>query len=98
MAQIIWTTEATLWLEDIFKYISEKNSDAASRVVEEIYNKVQLLSKFPEIGYIYRKESDGDIRVILYGHYRIAYLFQSSSDKVIILGVFHSALEIKKYL
>ena len=31
---------------------------------------MQILTEFPEIGYHYRREPEGDIRVILYGHYR----------------------------
>jgi plasmid stabilization system protein ParE len=34
--------------------------------------------------------------VLLYGHYRIAYLVKASGD-IDILGVFHGALDIEKY-
>jgi len=54
MAEIKWTSEAVVWLEDIHKYIANDNPVAAYRVVEGIYNKVQVLSDFPEIGYLYR--------------------------------------------
>lgn len=37
---------------------------AARRVVEGIFEKVQILAEFPEIGWHYRKEPEGDIRVI----------------------------------
>jgi len=51
----------------------------------------------PEIGYKYRSESEGEIRILLYGHYRIAHLL--AGDKSIdILGIFHGALEIDRYL
>jgi plasmid stabilization system protein ParE len=46
-------------------------------VKERVSEIVQLLQDFPEIGYVYRKEIDGDIRILLYGHYRIAYLIKS---------------------
>ncbi|MBS3733213.1 MAG: type II toxin-antitoxin system RelE/ParE family toxin [Desulfobacteraceae bacterium] len=97
MAEIRWAQEAVIWLEDIYKYIAEDNADAANRVVEGIYNKVQFLAEFPEIGYHYRTEPEGHIRVLLYGHYRIAYLFRHP-DTVEILGIFHGALDIKRYL
>lgn len=42
------------------------------------------------------KEQEGDIRVLLYGHYRIAYII--TSDYIDILGVFHGALDIDRYL
>ena len=39
---------------------------------------------------------DGEIRILLYGHYRIAYLVKP--DLVEILGVFHGALDIQRYI
>jgi plasmid stabilization system protein ParE len=97
VAEIRWTDEAAIWLEDIYKYIAEHNPEAAARVVEGIYRKVQILAEFPEIGYRYQVETEGNISVILYGHYRIAYLFRRP-DMVEILGVFHGALDMKRYL
>lgn len=40
---------------------------------------------------------DGDIRILLYEHYRIAYLIKCD-DNIDILGVFHGALDIERYL
>jgi plasmid stabilization system protein ParE len=97
MAEIRWTDEAATWLEDIYKYIVQESPDGAARVVQGIYDKVQMLSEFPEIGYRYRRTPEGDIRVLLYGHYRIAYLVRTR-DVVEILGIFHGALEIDRYL
>jgi len=53
MADINWTSEAEKWLKDIYDYIAQDNPTAASRVVEGIYKKAQLLRDFPEIGYRY---------------------------------------------
>lgn len=97
MAIIRWTDEAYSWLQDIFQYIANDNPDAAHRVVSEIYKKAQLLSKYPQSGSRYRKEPEGDVRILLFGHYRIAYL-HNVDDTIDILGVFHGALEIEKYL
>ena len=96
MAEIKWTNEASKWLQNIFDYISEDNPLAAQRVIEGIYNKTQILKSFPEIGYRYRKEPEGEVRVLLYGHYRIAYFVKK--NLVEILGIFHGSLEIEKFL
>jgi plasmid stabilization system protein ParE len=66
-------------------------------VASGLYSKAQLFREFPEIGYLYRQESGGDIRILLYGHYRIAY-FIKNSEQIDILGVFHGTLNIDKYL
>lgn len=55
----------------------------------------ELLLTFPEMGYRYREHPD--VRVLLYGHYRIAYLITSERN-VEILGVFHGALDVRRYL
>ncbi|MEK6558466.1 MAG: type II toxin-antitoxin system RelE/ParE family toxin [Candidatus Margulisiibacteriota bacterium] len=70
MAEIKWTAEAEQWLRDIFAYISADKPEAARRVVEGIYQKAQLLQRFPEIGYRYDRYPDLNIRILLYGHYR----------------------------
>jgi toxin ParE1/3/4 len=98
MAEIRWTSEAEIWLEDIYDYIAHDNPSAAAKVVEGIYEKAQTLRQFPDIGYRYRSEKEGEIRILLYGHYRIAYLRREKEDVVDILGIFHGALDIDRYL
>jgi len=84
-------------MRDIFAYISADKPEAARRVVEGIYEKAQVLQRFPEIGYRYDRYPDLNIRILLYGHYRIAYLIKPAGN-IDILGVFHGALEIDRYL
>jgi plasmid stabilization system protein ParE len=45
---------------------------------------------------LYREEVEGEIRVLLHGHYRIAYLVRE--QRVDVLGVFHAALDIVRFL
>ena|SRR6185369_3416531 len=97
MVQINWTDEAEQWLKDIYDYIVQDNPTAAESVVKGIYRRAQILLTFPHAGHSYRQVSEGDIRVLLYGHYRIAYLLHKDG-KIDILGVFHGALEIDRYL
>ena len=97
MAEIRWTEEAAAWLEDIYRYIAQDNPQAAQRVVSGIYEKVQVLTTFPLIGYRHRSEPEGDIRILLFGHYRIAYLVRDPL-MIEVLGVFHAALDIDRYL
>lgn len=88
MAKITWTNEAQKWLKDIHDYIALDNPTAACGVVEEIYKKAQVLKQYPDIGYKYEHQSGEDIRILLYGHYRITYL-KYSDGNIDILGVFH---------
>ncbi|MFA5910311.1 MAG: type II toxin-antitoxin system RelE/ParE family toxin [Vicinamibacterales bacterium] len=95
MAEIAWTAEAQRWLKDIHEYIATDNPDAAHRTVSAIHERAQILLTFPQVGHRYR--DDRDIRILLYGHYRIAYLIKPNRD-IDVLGVFHGSLEIERYL
>jgi plasmid stabilization system protein ParE len=97
MAIIRWTREAETWLKEIFDYIARDSPEAATRVVEGVYERAKVLSQFPKLGYRYEGIPDREVRVLLYGHYRIAYLVKSD-DEVDVLGVFHGALDIERYL
>ena len=97
MARLNWTQEAETWLRDIYEYIAQDNPVAAAQVVEGIYERAQVLSEFPQIGHRYEGIADREVRILLYGHYRIAYLIKSEED-IDILGVFHGALNIQRYL
>ena len=97
MVELNWTLESERWLRDIFNYISKDNPRAASSTIKSIYEMAQILKEFPESGYIYKKNQSHHIRILLYGHYRIAYLIKSDRN-IDVLGVFHGSLDIKRYL
>ena len=97
MAEIKWTKEAEVWLKEINDYIARDNPTAAQKIMGEIYQKVQVLKRLPEVGYRYLRYPEQNVRILLYGHYRIAYLIKKDAN-IDILGVFHGALEIDKYL
>lgn len=98
MAKTInWTREAELWLRDIYDYLSQDNPPAAANVVNGIYQRAQVLVPQPDIGHRYEGAPGRDIRTLLYGHYRIVYLIKPNGD-IDILGVFHGAMQIGRYL
>jgi toxin ParE1/3/4 len=98
MAELRWTLEALDWLEDIHRYIAQDNPDAAAKVIDGIVAKAELLTDFPDIGTRLRIVPEGEVRMILYGHYRIAYLHRRNAPVVEVLGVFHGALDIDRYI
>ena len=97
MAEIRWTEESAQWLQDIHDYIAADSPDAAAKVVADIYKKAQVLREHPEIGHKYRTVSGREARILLYGHYRITYFIKVSGD-IDILGIFHGALDMDRYL
>ncbi|MBU6479299.1 MAG: type II toxin-antitoxin system RelE/ParE family toxin [Nitrospirae bacterium] len=97
MAELTWTAEAERWLHDIQDFIAQDNPAAAIRTIETLYQKAEILREFPESGYRYWQRPDRHIRILLHGHYRIAYVIKDSGG-IDILGVFHGALSIDRYL
>ena len=96
MVNINWTEESEIWLKEIFDYISLDSKVTAKKVISEIYEKVQILHSFPKLHYKYHQDTE-DIRILLYGHYRIAYLIKDENN-IDVLGVFHGSLDIQRYL
>ncbi len=93
--KIRWTEEAISWLQDIHEHVANDSQNIANKVIDEIFEKAQILEDFPKVGYKY--ENCENVRILLYGHYRIAYLIKDSDD-IDILGVFHGSLDIERYL
>ena len=96
MARVEWTAEAEAWVREIYNHIAAENPDAAERVAEGLYVRAEQLQVHPESGYRYAR-SDRHIRILLYDHYRIAYRVTEERN-VRILGVYHGALDITRYL
>lgn len=97
MGRVRWTHEAVSWLREIHSYIARDNPFAAQRTVRGIYERAESLARFPERGFRFSDQNEHQIRILLYGHYRIAYLVKQDGA-VDILGVFHGALDIERYL
>lgn len=96
MAEIRWTYEAELWLKEIYEYIALDNPQAAKEVVDGIYTMAQMFKDHPKMGYTYEVPGMEEVRILLYEHFRITYIILE--DRIDILGVFHGALDIDKYL
>jgi addiction module RelE/StbE family toxin len=98
MAQVAWTAEAQRWLRDIYDYIAEDNPAAAERVALAIWEYVRALQEHPRLGQRYHYVTDREVRILHYSHYRIAYLIHGATGDIDVLGVFHGALPIERYL
>src|SRR5690606_30421023 len=86
VGRVDWTDEASRWLRRIYDYIAADNPEAAMRTIRGILGKAQMLARFPEMGQRYVRHTDRHIRILRYGHYRIAYLVKPGGN-VDVLGV-----------
>jgi toxin ParE1/3/4 len=97
VATVVWTSEAERWLLKIHDYIARDSPVNAFNVVKAIYERAQILERFPLIGHAYESISGREVRILLWGHYRIVYLVRPDSA-VHIVGVFHGAMRLDDYL
>jgi toxin ParE1/3/4 len=95
VAKLRWTAEAVRWLQEIHDYIARENPDAAHRTVTGIRERAQVLLTFPDIAPRY--QGDQRVRLLVEGRYRIAYIV-GADGTIDILGVFHHALPLDRYL
>ena len=96
MVALNWTEEAQNWLKEIHEYISEDSPKVAEHVILGIYERAVILKMFPKSGYFYKDDDNREIRILLYGHYKIVYLIKSP-EVIDVLGVFHGHLDLKRF-
>jgi len=92
MARLIWTREATQSLREIHEYIAVNRPATAMRTIESIINKVESLAASPEHGQRLSMAGRKDLRLLVYGHFRLPYLLDDADETVTILGVFHGLI------
>ena len=82
---IYWSPLAVDRLENIFKYISKEDNDAAYKLVSKILKKVETLSKFPERGRKVPEANREEVREVFETEYRIIYRVEAK--KVFVLSI-----------
>lgn len=85
--KIIWSPLAVDRTTEIAEYITQDNPVAATKWVEVLFDKVQLLKSSPKSGRIVPETQRDDIRELIYGNYRIIYRIEK--NKISILTVRH---------
>ena len=85
--RIVWSPLAIERITEIADYIRCDNPEAAVKLVDIIFTKVERLAFFPESGRHVPEVSRADIREILHGDYRIIYRLDPKA--VMILTVRH---------
>ncbi len=86
------TAAAKTDVREIVAYIDENNSDAASAVLNRLFERFVSIAKMPEIGRL-REEFGKGLRSFPEGNYLIFY--RLTSRGIEILRVLHSARDIE---
>ena len=89
--KVIWSPEALDLFREVLDYLDKQSDSAAARVGELILDRVGQLEHSPYRGSVYAHRSDGDVREILAGSYRVFYRVNETAKRVDILTIWHSA-------
>ena len=90
MAEITWTSYALDDLQSIHDYIAQDSHYYATRFVDKLISRVDILEKHPKAGKPVPEFENDLIRELIEGNYRIIYKI-ISLDEVGIVRIHHSA-------
>lgn len=90
MPQLIWSPQALLDVQRLYRFLAPKNQDAAKRAVTAIRQSVKVLSLQPGMGRPV-EGMDNEFRdwIIDFGDSGDVARYRSEAEKVIILAVRH---------
>ncbi len=83
--KIVWSPLSYERLENIYEFISDKDTVAAKKLINRIFERVESISKYPERGRKVPEINRNEIREIFESEYRIIYKIEPK--KIIILTI-----------
>ena len=96
MAEVIWTEPALQELDAIAEYIALDNPTAASRLVEEVFDKTDRLEGFPQSGRIPPELPNSVYREVVVPPCRIFY--REDETRVFVLFVMREERLLRAYM
>ena len=96
MAEVIWTEPALQELSAIAEYIALDNPTAASRLVEEVFDKTDRLEGFPQSGRIPPELPNSVYREVVVPPCRIFY--RDDETRVFVLFVMREERLLRAYM
>lgn len=89
--KVIWAQSALADLEQIVRYISLEDSDAAKHLGMALISRVEEVASLPRQGRIVPEKSEESLREIVFVPYRIVYEISDREGSVHVLRIWHSA-------
>ncbi len=96
MAELIWSDESILDLEDIYDYIARDSPIYAQHQVENICKSTERLRQFPVSGRHLPEFPYLPHREVIVDSYRVIYRYDSNNDEVKIVSVVHGSRLLKE--
>ena len=96
MVEIVWTEASLIDLNEIAEYIALDNVLAAEKLVQKVFDRVELLSNSPNSGRKPPELGKTRYREVIVGPCRIVY--RANKDEIIILYIMRGERLLKKYI
>ncbi len=96
MAEIIWTEPALQELDALAEYVALDNPEAASHLVEKVFDKVERLENFPQSGRVPPELPNSVYREVVVPPCRIFY--REDNKRVLILYVMREERQLRAYM
>jgi addiction module RelE/StbE family toxin len=96
MAGIIWSKEARQDLDTIFLWLENESRSYATKWINEVFKKLDLIEKFPNMGRKLPEIRVTSIREIPVGKYRIIYNV-AKENTIEVLAIRHSAKPLSEF-
>ncbi len=87
MVKIKWSDAAKSDLKGIFEYLSHDSPQYAEYLFERIFESIENLKSFPEMGRRVQELKNPNMRELLLQNYRIVYQYIENSIEII--TIFH---------
>ena len=96
MAEVIWAEPALQELSAIAEYIALDNPAAASRLVEEIFDKIDRLEDFPQSGRVPPELPNSVYRDVVVPPCRIFY--REDEKQIFVIYVMRDERQLRVYM
>jgi toxin ParE1/3/4 len=87
--RVLWTDLSLIRLEEIASYIAVERPGAANALLEQIFQRVDVLAELPRSGRPYPNASNPDLRELIVEQYRVIYRVAEPEKAIYILTVRH---------
>ena len=90
MAQIVYSRIGLANLERLYRFLAEKNPDAAARAIRTIRDKINILSRHPRLGRVDSEQPEYRELLISFGDAGYVARYRLDGGIVVILAVRHA--------
>lgn len=87
--RVLWSDSALDRAAELFDFIAEESPTAARRVINDLFDRVEVLSEHPQLGRRLSEGIDSALRRLVVGSYVAVYQVEESTQTINVVAVRH---------